>query len=794
MARENGGGFGRRFKVWLFEVIKEWVEGVFSHYDNYFDGVAERIEDWREIERQWDATGYTVGLVGHITQAFYMLSYIFFNRLPAPPGYVTNPPTVGEVLSAGLDKVSGVAEAFEEAQDHAVVRQLAETLGSFVIDPALVLLLPGPGETLEDVRATARRFAGMTVGMPLASSLLRSVASVVPGEAEFDLTDAIQAGYWALGLGFLGWQSLSEPLRISLQEPQRRYYNRLYRPERFNLSTLLDLYLMGAIRPNELYDRGAELGWPTEDMKLLVEEAQTLPSRSDLRKMRDKGLIDEEEHDQWLRKLGYLQPIRDMILAIDRPEVEEDALRTYRSTIKNAYEEGLIDETEFREHAEALNWSPIEIDLQLALLDLKREGQLKRIAKGDVERSYKQGVINKNDARNILLAHEFSHQAIDRLLRLWDAELAEPRRRITSGTVQQAIVAGVLSSEKAIGLLVDTGYPREDALVVVQTAEAQRERSPEEATVGAYIRAFRLNLITLDDFREGLRSKGLSERAIQLYTDLAKATPGESEERITESQALRLYRYGRWTHSETLTWLMEEGHSQERAVDLIWLEARKIEEADVVSAYNQAFISQDEAVDRLTNIGYTVPMALEVLGERERRLSKSDVLAGMIQGLYTMSQARQKLKELTYSEVDASFLITSELFAVGAEDVIRRYRRETILYAEAQERLNVLGYTDTEAKKLLEDAPLLPSETEILRAYKHGLLDTLGGREALVTMGLAQREAEATLQVAIRESGEDKVVALWKQGLISDNEAILRLGVLGYSQPQAREKLSRGGE
>lgn len=795
MAKTETGRLGKRLKKWVSD---QWHETtIYNIWDTIRDYVIDVFSRWKEVADNSEMFWYGDRMAWPVAvwTAFVLrLLYVFTGTGKEEEPHLTGHDVAEKSSDFLMDKAGDLMNQWIGLARSPLVRGAADTIGTAILDPVLNLLLPPPGTEEIDGKDTAQRFTGMIMGFPIAASLMDTAYSWLPLDGEADFETATNSVYWALGLGFLGWQNLSPALNIALQEPMKRHYNKLYRPKRFSLSTLLDLYMMESIGAGEVYERGAELGWRAGDMRLLIDEAQSLPSRGDLRRMRDRGVIDINEHRNWLKKLGYRAPALNYILQIDTPEIEEDALKLYRSTLKNAYEENLIDSIQFRTHAEDLGWSPVEIDLTLALLDLERENKLKELAKTDVERGYKIGTLTKNDARNILQANDFSPQAVDRLFHLWDAEITEPSRRITSGTVQQAITQGVLDPEHAISLLVDTGYPESDARTIVQTAVEQRVRTPSEATVGAYLRAYRKGLIELDDFREGLRAIGYSESAIALYTSLAETTPGEGDERLTESQALRLYRYGRWTHQETIAWLMEEGHNQEDASDLIWLENRRVEEADVISAYRQRFISQEEAVERLQAIGYTPAMALETLGDVQRRLSKSDILSGMVLGLISTKGAKELLVNLDYTEIDAEFLIVSELFAAGIENVLRRYRNDDISREEAHSRLRILGYGREEARKLLDEAILLPSRLEILRAHKVGLLTNSEAITSLTVIGLSRLEATGTLQTSIRESGKEQVFALWDRDFISENEALNRLEILGYSRADSREALRRERE
>jgi len=563
-------------------------------------------------------------------------------------------------------------------------------------------------------KEAARRLIGLVSGWSGASGLIGSAIEIL-SLGQIDNADkAIQNIYWNLGLGFLTWQTLGDLFGATISNPLKEEYQGIYRPNRFSLSQLQDLYGLGYISVDDFRSRLAKLGYRDRDIDYVVALSYRHLSQGDIFDAYNKGLINRNQLELRLRGLGYDPSDISILIELHRPEDASDQAKMLLSTVKNAFKEHFISAGQFRSYLGQMGYSETEIELELQLLSMSDDEQIKTLAVSQVREAYMHNVIGAQEVIKYLTDNDLPIEGIQIMLRTWDIEKAPVVLKLNKTTITQAYRAGVIDRVRAEELLREVGYSAEATTLIMDVEDVTPQAANPKPTLGAIMTAFRNEIIDEETFTRWMTNQGYNEKAITLYRELSLYNPPEKNVTLTKSELLSAYQKNVIGYDECLAGLQALGYDLEDAAILLATYTPKVvlpqtalpSKDAIVAVYFMGYMSDGELTGWLNKLGLTGEATL-VIGDLISEMKAGTVAApyvgsfmqGLLQGLINYEQF---IEGMSFYEIDPglsayvytilSYTEKSNTREITKSDIETAIKNETITEVEGIGRLLLLGY------------------------------------------------------------------------------------------------------
>src|SRR3972149_3765670 len=337
-----------------------------------------------------------------------------------------------------------IAEILRNAIADPRIKELTEVFGALITEPVLTLFESYAGQDEKDPHEFSRAFHGFMISLNLAKGITDvTVETATAGQVE-GAGKMMESMYWSLGLGFLGWQTLAPLLSAGLQPSLERYYNKLYRPLRFNASDMRDLYALGRMTRDDLYEGARKLGWRDQDIEHWLALAFRNLSEGDVFDLLEKKLITQEEAIRRLAVLGFDPKDIPLLFKLHPTADVSDAITVTLSTARASFREGLIGEDEFRNILRSLKRGEREEDLLASLERQKQETDVRSLTIGQLHSAWDENVITDSEAAFWLKEEQLDPTSIEIILRTWKAQIAPKFRKLNVNTITAAYVEGMV--------------------------------------------------------------------------------------------------------------------------------------------------------------------------------------------------------------------------------------------------------------------------------------------------------------------------------------------------------------
>lgn len=714
-----------------------------------------------------------------------------------------------------------------------VPNEVVESIGAVITEPVLALFEKYAGRDDLDPKAFARAFHGFMISLNLSSGIASTVIEAASAGAIKGAGKMVDQMYWSLGLGFLGWQTLAPLLTSGLQPGLNRYYKRLYRPQRFAASDLRDLYALGQVDKNAVYEEGRNEGWRDQDLDQWIKLAFRTLAQGDIWDAYHKGFIDQDEAVKRLRILGYDPDDIPLLFKLNPAPEVSDGHAFSVATARTAYKDQLLSKSQLTTILKGLRYTDLEINTLIAVDDLAIASNVKSLSIGQIKSAWADNVVNDTEARHYMSTEGLDSSQQDILLKTWQAEVAPKARQINSGTIGAAYLSGILTRAQAATRLQDIGYSQDDALLQLDLVEKRNPEAfgaPPPAKVktlapGTLAGLLAVGLITADQMNTRLVALGYAQADADLLTQAAVIQTQAAVRKLPQASIENAYVAGVLTRAQANQYLLDLGFDAASAKVIL----------DADEASNKGVFKQGPAARSLTLTAGTLSDLL-ILGIITPDVMKTDLVAlgygasdadllvarsqslatplprvltadnirqAYLYGVITRDQANQKLLDLDYSQADADTLLDTLEAAypqVFHPDLVQSVRAPSIsalatavyngiiteqeFYARAQE----IGYAPEDAKLYLRPVvngaakpTVTLSASQILAAYDAGLFDYATALTRLEALGY--NEADTIILIRTRKD-QIKNGDAWfslMNGSISPDNAIAQLIAAGYS-------------
>jgi len=704
--------------------------------------------------------------------------------------------TLADIAEDPSEYIGNIMRGF---MGHPVANELAEIAGSVVFDGLMSMATGGTAAIGGSLAERIRRFIGtvsiMTIGPKVLGSITEGLSLGQIHTVGGMFTDA----YFNLGLGFITWQMTGPILEHGIGHELELVLKRHYRPTRFTLSQMRDLYALGQLSGGEMAETLADLGWRDADIKKVIALGFRPLSESKVLGLWRKGIIGDGECMTRLRSLGYAPDSISLIMQMSSDDDEDETRQVLLGTVRRAFRESLIGEPRFRSLLSDLGFVGEAIELEVAVYSLLKEEDARRLSVGALRDAYILDVIGGIEAKVGLMAIGFEDYDINVMLRTWEAAKEPAVLRLNKTTIINAYMNGVIGRDGAYAKLREVGYEAEDADMILATAEAMDISPPPKASIGMMIEAVKAGIITEGDFIADLRERKTEPLDMRIFVGFLFHGPARE---LSAGFIVKAWQGGLLAYHaaagrlETAGWSLDDINLmlQQPKVDLNpWY---------IINAYHVGAIDKGDAEGLLHDLGYQAFQIDIMLTKQPVEISPWYIVHAYIINQLSFDEALLRLTDMGFSSEDAKIMLAkpddmelpdfpSEPIQLGIGFIMAATRDGLIGIEEFKERSKGRGYTTRDIDLMVDaieyrEAPKL-DRALIERAYINGPLSREGALTFLLELGYTQSDSELILQSLEKNMpdvqprpGVGTLVGAARDGIISANELRSRLLLYGF--------------
>jgi len=271
----------------------------------------------------------------------------------------------------------------------------SEMIWASLYGALLNMFYPQGRVTVKEAKQNAIEFFTLTGDLNLIATIfdiigdIEILGSKLPGRAVGNFIRNIS---WTFGLGWMTWVVMSPILRTSIADPletEMRFITR-------------------------------STGW----------------TRTDIRELYEYGIDKLEEHVQHLAELGYSDDKIEKLLEIMKKMVIREEARRFVTDMANSYAKGYITDDELMQAIELAYWTNEERTFRYMEEKTRRESEIIDLRVKEIERAFKTGKIDENEARSRLSEFIVEPRIIEAYIALWEQyrkpeELVDPLEEAT---------------------------------------------------------------------------------------------------------------------------------------------------------------------------------------------------------------------------------------------------------------------------------------------------------------------------------------------------------------------------
>jgi len=556
------------------------------------------------------------------------LAWGFYNWLAGLLDIETRPLPDDPIVAAIEDLMGKIyGPAMDLAESPAVQTFVRET-GELYYDPLMTLLGITPGDLMGDAGDRLHKFIGTISLLSAFGPTISNAVETMTGGRIKQAGSAIKEAYFNLGLGFTTWQITSPAVNAGIGDELKRAVNIKYRPTRFTMAQTMDAFALGEITRADVDQTLREAGFPEDYLDKIVNMAYRPLTSSQIITGWHNGLKSSAWAVEQMGHLGFSPESIEYIMQLEQPPDALEDRKTYVSTLRKGYKEGLLSEGEFRSLLTEMNFSDTEIELEVALYAMQDELDERTLTASQVKAAYDHNVIGREEVYHYLREANYGDESIAKLLATWDAQRAPAVLKLNSSTIKMAYAQNILTELEARELLVTLGYSDKSAAIILQTVRFPDAPQPIGPSISACMAALRTGLIDEEKFTTLLTERKLSAAAITIYLQLATYVGPESTRILTRTDILAAYRADIITENDCLISLVGMGYAPEDAILLVMLNPpteKTLAEKHfgtnaIMAAYTFKIINRDRAYNILASTGMTTDMIESILALGDMRL------------------------------------------------------------------------------------------------------------------------------------------------------------------------------
>jgi hypothetical protein len=538
----------------------------------------------------------------------------------------------------------------------------AEIIKSLLINPDDI-----PPELRKKILAFLTKVTELTVGPALIGSLIEAATGGVVKNAGRYLSEL----YWILGLGFVTWQVTSPLVEAGIRMPLEKWIKEYFRPRDISPSDVVEAFVEKRRTRKEAEELLRKMGYPDEQAKLLLDLAERPLPASEILSAWSAGKLFETTARWHLQRLGYSDESINIMLENHRPIAKEEPKKELKTTIMNAFQKGLISESDVYTHLRKLNYSDYEIELSIKLARIKQQVEYTTMRVEQIHKAYVNNVITAQDARQLLEKLGYDAYGISILLATWDTE-KRPRELIVSdNTLKLMFFYDVIDSQRLRSLLLEKGYKHDvvDNLLTLyiklkeEFKQKKKETEPtvpsertRQLTVALLFRALEINALTTTEVQDKLIAMGYKPEDVQtlfaVYTYQPPSIPEPEPEKVklpSRTDFINWWVMGLITTEECKLWLSQLGYDENFIELMLSYELTTRKQSDIIRAYLAGNLNYADALRELLLRGVHYEQAINLMEKAEENKRYAHILVAYAAKAITREQAMEELRKLGMS-------------------------------------------------------------------------------------------------------------------------------------------------
>lgn len=203
-------------------------------------------------------------------------------------------------------------------------------------------------------------------------------------------------------------------------------------------------------------------------LPLLLKMRERLIPQETVRLLYRNGVYSREATLRTLLQHGFSADDAASLLALEDTRQDDTTKELSRAQIVDMYDEQILDENTARELLKGLGYAEQNIDLMIALADIKRVQRYVNAAITRVRSAYLTGKLDENEAMLQLDALAVSPAQKEELITIWSIDRGTISKTLTPAQVRQAFKKNLITEEDARVRLLAQGYDEVDAGLYLQ--------------------------------------------------------------------------------------------------------------------------------------------------------------------------------------------------------------------------------------------------------------------------------------------------------------------------------------
>lgn len=196
---------------------------------------------------------------------------------------------------------------------------------------------------------------------------------------------------------------------------------------------------------------------------LLLQMRTRLIPQETVRLLYRNGVYPRDKTLETLMAHGFTAEDAAALLALEETRQDETTKELTRAQIVDMYDEQILDAATTRELLVALGYAEANVDLMIALADIKRTQRFVNAAVARVRSAFITGKLDDIEVSAQLDALQVSPQQRDELLAIWDIDRTTISKTLTPAQIRQAFKKDFIQETEAVARLVAQGYDDTDA-------------------------------------------------------------------------------------------------------------------------------------------------------------------------------------------------------------------------------------------------------------------------------------------------------------------------------------------